>query len=225
MRQINREGKEAKETMINKLGYLSWEIWKSRNYAIFRNISTEPMATITRARILEIEFMEANKIDEQKQPITNKRNSIENKNSYRRRVTWRLPIGDRLKMNVDGAFRKESGEGAIAVVIRDKVGNLVAGSAEIVRATSSLTVESMALRSALILAKNLQLENILFESDSLPLIQAVKAKETVGEIDPILRDIYVLVEGISNSGFTWTHREGNQLAHQVANLVINGKLN
>ncbi|RYR01751.1 hypothetical protein Ahy_B06g080616 [Arachis hypogaea] len=183
------------------------------------------MATITRARILETEFVEANKLDEQKQPITDKRNSIENRNSYRRRVTWRPPTGDRLKANVDGAFRKESGEGTIAVIIRDKVRNLVAGSAEIVRATSSLIVESMTLRSTLILAKNLQLGNILFESDSLPLIQAVKAKETVGEIDLILRDIYVLVEGISNSGFTWTHREGNQLAHQVENLAINGKLN
>ncbi|RYR09679.1 hypothetical protein Ahy_B05g078064 [Arachis hypogaea] len=171
------------------------------------------MATITRARILETEIVEANKLDERKQPITDKRNSTENRNPYRRRVTWRPPIGDRLKANVDGAFRKESGEGVLAVVIRDKVGNLVAGSTKIVRATSSLSVDSMALRSALILAKNLQLENILFELDSLPLIQAVKVKETVGEIDPILRDIYVLVEGISNSGFTWIHREGNQLAH------------
>ncbi|RYQ98833.1 hypothetical protein Ahy_B07g086653 [Arachis hypogaea] len=183
------------------------------------------MATITRARISEMEFVEANKIDEQKQPFTDKRNRIENRNMYRRRVTWRPPIGDRLKANVDGAFRKESRKGAIAVVIRDNEGKVVAGSAEIVRATSSLSVESMTLRSALILAKNLQLENILFESDSLPFIQVVKAKETIGEIDPILRDIYVLMEGISNSGFTWTHREGNQLAHQVASLAINGRLN
>ncbi|RYR01264.1 hypothetical protein Ahy_B06g080136 [Arachis hypogaea] len=184
MRQINKEGKEAKETMISKLGYLSWEIWKSRNYAIFRNSNIEPMATITRARISEMEFEEANKIDEQKQPITDKRNSIENRNLYRRRVTWRPPIGDRLKANVDGAFRKESRKGAIAVVIRDNEGK-----------------------------------------NSLPLIQAVKAKETIGEIDLILRDIYVLMEGIPNSGFTWTHKKGNQLAHQVASLAINGKLN
>ncbi|XP_015969530.1 uncharacterized protein LOC107492963 [Arachis duranensis] len=183
------------------------------------------MATIIRARISEIEFAEANKIDEQKQPITDKRNSIENRNLYTRRITWRPPIGDRLKANVDGAFRKKTEEGAIALVIRNNEGKVVAGSAETVRATSNLSVESMALRNALILAKNLQLENILFESDSLPFIQAVKAKKTIGEINLILRDIYVLVEGISNSGFTWTHREGNQLAHQVTSLAINGRLN
>ncbi|RYQ93929.1 hypothetical protein Ahy_B09g100145 isoform B [Arachis hypogaea] len=44
----------------------------------------------------------------------------------------------------------------------------------------------------MILANNLGLQKMLIESDSLPLVQNLKSKSRVGDIDPILLDILQL---------------------------------
>ncbi|RYR05786.1 hypothetical protein Ahy_B06g085597 [Arachis hypogaea] len=80
----------------------------------------------------------------------------------RRSITWRPPSGDWLKANVDAAYSRSMPEGAITVeLIR-------------IRAHSSVAAEAEAMRRTLILATNLNMEQILIESDNLPLVQAVK---------------------------------------------------
>ncbi|KAL4276524.1 hypothetical protein AHAS_Ahas20G0215800 [Arachis hypogaea] len=63
-----------------------------------------------------------------------------------------------------------------------------------IRAHSSLAAEAEAMRRALILATNLNMEQILIESDNLPLVQAVKSKTYIGEVESIIRDIFLLAE-------------------------------
>ncbi|KAL4359509.1 hypothetical protein AHAS_Ahas08G0084500 [Arachis hypogaea] len=76
----------------------------------------------------------------------------------------------------------------------------------------------------MIIISNLGLRNVLIESDCLPLIQTLKSKGSLGEVDLILMDIAEMKQEVSGGEFTWTPWEGNQLPHLVATLMLNGKL-
>ncbi|RYQ82138.1 hypothetical protein Ahy_B10g100733 [Arachis hypogaea] len=59
----------------------------------------------------------------------------------------------------------------------------------------------------------------LIESDNLKLIQAIKSKGSIGEISAIIQDIDMLMEQLPEKGLTWTPRNGNLLAHEIAKAV------
>lgn len=69
------------------------------------------------------------------------------------------------------------------------------------------------MRDAVSLATNLQLEQVLFESDCLELVQAYRGENMRGEIQSIIQDINHMKIGFRICGFTWVQCRGNQLAH------------
>ncbi|XP_072087246.1 uncharacterized protein [Arachis hypogaea] len=145
--------------------------------------------------------------------------------------TWEIPwvtgtLGkiEEQSANVDAAYSRSTAEGATAIVIRDNFGRLLTEESMRIRAHSSLAAEAEAMRRALILATNLNMEQILIESDNLPLVQAVKSKTYIGEVESIIRDIFLLAESLSNCGFTWVPREGNKVADGVAKCSLAGQL-
>ncbi|XP_072054838.1 uncharacterized protein [Arachis hypogaea] len=103
-------------------------------------------------------------------------------------------------------------------IIRDRRGNFRRGSATKVKAISSLEIEGIALREAMILAKNMEINNVIIESDCQPLMEALKSGGTLWKIDPILEDIQKLKIDIPLCDFTWIPREGNKVAHLIAEL-------
>ncbi|XP_072084356.1 uncharacterized protein [Arachis hypogaea] len=141
-----------------------------------------------------------------------------------KRVTWRPPLPGWIKCNVDAAFLEAFSGGATAAVFRDHAGNLLTASNSRIAASSPLAAEALVVREALILVQNFQLERVIFESDSLLLIQALKSKASITEIQVILDDILDLVRNLSNFGFTWVPREGNALAHEIGFVaLLNGR--
>ncbi|RYR13322.1 hypothetical protein Ahy_B04g070381 isoform B [Arachis hypogaea] len=140
------------------------------------------------------------------------------------RVTWRPPLVGWIKCNVDAAFDKARSTGATAAIFRDHNGTLLSGINSSIVATSPLAAEALAVRAALILSRNFQMQKVIIESDNQMLIQALKSHTTIAEIQVILQDILHLVGGIPNCGFTWVPREANSLAHEVAKLTGHGTL-
>ncbi|RYQ97066.1 hypothetical protein Ahy_B08g093056 [Arachis hypogaea] len=116
------------------------------------------------------------------------------------------------------------GEAASAAIIRDNMGSIITRSASSFKAKSNLIAEATALRKAIIMAKNLMLGKTIIESDSLILVQAVKSKGKIWEIDAILKDILILSNDLQDIGFTWTPREGNRLAHEITTRTSMGSL-
>lgn len=55
-------------------------------------------------------------------------------------------------------------------------------------------------------------------SDSLALVQACRGTKDIGHIRHIVHDIKALRASFEASGFSWTPREGNSVAHLVAKL-------
>ncbi|MED6150339.1 hypothetical protein PIB30_071370, partial [Stylosanthes scabra] len=75
------------------------------------------------------------------------------------------------------------------------------------------------MREAVIMASNFQLDRVVFESDCQNLIQALKSKTAIPEIDAVLDDIWELSNHIPNIGFIWVPREANVAAHELAKLA------
>ncbi|RYR79497.1 uncharacterized protein [Arachis hypogaea] len=150
----------------------------------------------------------------------------QNKSISRRSITWRPPPENWLKADVDAAYRRATVEGATAVVIWDNSGRLLTGESMRIITHSSLVAEAEAeaMRRVLILATNFNLEKIIIKSDILPLVQAVKSKTYIAEVEPILRDILLLAESLSNCGFTWVPRQGNKITDGVAKCSLAGQL-
>ncbi|XP_025611657.1 uncharacterized protein [Arachis hypogaea] len=134
-------------------------------------------------------------------------------------VTWRPPPENWLKANVDAAFRKYNGTGAIAVVIKNSKGKMLLGFSGKIQAKSSTVAHAQAIRQALIIVNNLNMDKTLIESDNLKLIQTIKSKTTIGEALAIIQGIQILMENLPEKGMTWTPRNGSRLAHAVAKAV------
>nr|XP_029146216.1 uncharacterized protein LOC114924798 [Arachis hypogaea] len=208
IKRLRAGGGGDQEKRVSKLGFLMWEIWKTGNNKLFQQQEVNPRWTICRATALEATYWK--QVEKQQ---THKTEIIRRKTNL---VKWRPPPENWLKANVDAAFKKDTGTGAIAVVIRNHRGRIMLGFSGKIQARSSIMAEAQAIRQALIIVNNLQMGRILIESDNLKLVQAIKSKTDLGEALAIIQDIRILMETSPEKGVTWTPRNENRLAHAVA---------
>lgn len=99
--------------------------------------------------------------------------STENPNPTRvsGKCGWRPPRTPTIKTNVDAVFNSTSGRGAYGIVCRDWQGNLLNPVVKKIVSSSPLTAEALGLREAMVLASNLSMPHVLFESDNQTLIE------------------------------------------------------
>ncbi|XP_024164093.1 uncharacterized protein LOC112171090 [Rosa chinensis] len=87
--------------------------------------------------------------------------------------SWCPPTEPLIKVNVDGAWDKNTTSSGSGVIIRDARGKFIAGSSRSYIAGSIIEAEAIALVDGLKLVKQLNLDNIVMESDSHELISAL----------------------------------------------------
>nr|XP_025616741.1 uncharacterized protein LOC112709055 [Arachis hypogaea] len=216
--KIMREAGKEKDNILCTLGFVCWCIWKERNQHIFQQTKINPQRAIIYSQHLVAEYHNTTKV------LNRDNKHIEGRKGERTRITWRPPPHNRTKVNTDAAFDRETGMAASAVVARDWQGKMITGTTSTFKTTSALAAEAQAYREALILIKNLQIRNCIIETDCLPLVQAIKARTPLAEADAIIRDILQLLEEAPDVGATWTPREGNCLAHQLAAMAAGNQL-
>ncbi|KAM5577920.1 hypothetical protein ABKV19_008311, partial [Rosa sericea] len=91
---------------------------------------------------------------------------------------WKCPPRGRLKINIDGAYRADSGEGGIGVVVRDDLGTGIAAIARpFLHAHSAINMEAEACRAGLLLGIHQGWTEVEIESDSALLIAALQNEE------------------------------------------------
>ncbi|MED6122392.1 hypothetical protein PIB30_039325 [Stylosanthes scabra] len=130
--------------------------------------------------------------------VQNANNSEEKRRQ--RRATWRPPSKGWTKLNIDVAFSFASGSYATAAIFKDSDGRLLTASNSTGKCISPLTAEALAMQEALITAQNLDMEKVIVESDCSILVQAIKSKSTISEIDAILEDIHCVLRKIPDCG-------------------------
>lgn len=119
------------------------------------------------------------------------------------RQPWKpLPLGW-LKANADKAFNKALNAGGISVAIQNHCGDVVGGVCiQILHVESPEMVEALASRATCELAINFFLGPIVFEVDSLLVVQATKViGANTYMLGRIYEDIYACLQELPDSSF------------------------
>ena len=93
---------------------------------------------------------------------------------------WRPPEHDYFKVNFDAAVFKSLNLVGIGVVIRDWRGDVVAAlSMPTALASTVVDLEALACRHAMLFAAEKDLQNVIFERDSISIINAIVQDNSV----------------------------------------------
>ncbi|XP_050289788.1 uncharacterized protein LOC126727934 [Quercus robur] len=134
---------------------------------------------------------------------------------------WKPPAFGMYKINFDGALFEEQTCASLRVVIRDSTGLVIGALSQKIRHPGSMDmVEALAASRAIVFDKELCLQSIVVEGDSLRVIQAiVAARPSRTMFGHVIAEIHSLVSNVDCS-FCHVKREGNKLAHALAHRAI-----
>ena len=137
-------------------------------------------------------------------------------------MRWRPPPATCVKANFDGAVFLQDGLAGIAIIIRNEQGLVMAALAQQIPLPALVEmVEVLAVRWAVVFAKELGFDKVIVEGDSATTITSING----GHMDyfvsgHVLMDIKCLFSSFSYVLVTHTYREGNSVAHKLARQVV-----
>ena len=123
---------------------------------------------------------------------------------------WKPPASGVYKINFDGAIFEEQACAGLDVVIRDSTGLIIGALSQKIRYPGSVDmVEALAASRAVVFAKELCLQSMVVEGDSLRVIQAlIDDRPSRTMFGNVIADIHSLVSNVDCS-FCHVKREGN----------------
>ncbi|MQL69783.1 hypothetical protein Taro_002073 [Colocasia esculenta] len=134
---------------------------------------------------------------------------------------WLTPPRGRLKLNVDGAFNKQSGEAGGGGILRDHNGDMQwAFATPYHDLKTSLAAEALALRDGLRLCSKMDASEVQIETDSLNLVHIVTTQTPrPRDLSFILQEIVVAAAKVK-AEIMYAPREGNKVADYLAEFAV-----
>ncbi|CAL8162128.1 unnamed protein product [Prunus armeniaca] len=133
---------------------------------------------------------------------------------------WKAPPQPYVKVNVDGAWHKNSLQGGVGCCLHDSEGRLLAGLSQACIGNSAIEVEAEAVLEGLLLAKEENCQKIILESDSMDVISCMRNENLRGNwrIIPFILEIRRLSSWFISIKWEWISRQANQAAHAASAL-------
>ncbi|XP_050379568.1 uncharacterized protein LOC126796898 [Argentina anserina] len=130
-----------------------------------------------------------------------------------------------IKINIDGAWIKETKFTDVCALARDCNGSMIDGSTRLCVSGSSLEAEARASLEAVELSERIPHVPILLESDSKYLVDSINniSSNCHWRIAPIISKIKNDITLLHRSTWFWVPREANPAADLVALLVVQKK--
>lgn len=207
---LNKESQAWMELWLT----ICWFIWIGRNNLIWRKRRFDAAQTAANS----FRYMEE---------LQRMRSNSNVDNGPREQVIWRSPPENDLKVNVDGAIFTHTGRSGVGAIIRDWKGELKHVLAmELQFIGLPLTVEALAMRKTLHWMVHHQVYGCWVESDCLQLVNDLQKRSTnkVDETGMIIQDCIELGIEARVKGFIHTKRDGNRVAHHLAQLAQDSHL-
>ena len=136
------------------------------------------------------------------------------------KVGWSAPPSGLHKINVDGATFEDGRPSDVGVVIRDCKGVIVATSAKVLPTQYSVEVtKALAVEQGILLARQKMLSQVILESNSLSVVDAISSNSPHGELQPIIQGILLLSFSFDIWKVKHLRREYNKVAHELAKLA------
>jgi hypothetical protein len=144
------------------------------------------------------------------------------KNPSQKELTqWSPPPYGRLKINVDGSYQQDSGQGGWGFVIRDDTGQVWgAGAGHLKSLASAGQAEAHACLEAVQAAARWGMDHVQVESDSQILVNAMKGPEFDRALEGVLyKEIRSFISlNFLSASFSFCPRTCNKISHAMAAL-------
>nr|XP_023920968.1 uncharacterized protein LOC112032440 [Quercus suber] len=138
-------------------------------------------------------------------------------------VVWKPPPPGVFKVNVDGALFSKTKQAGVGVLVRDEEGNVIAALARKLECPlGALAMEAKALEIGVSFVEEVGLRDVVFEGDSLLVINAVQGiNEAEASVRNIILGVLRNVQRFRTFDFLHTKRQGNAPAHLLAQHALN----
>ena len=132
------------------------------------------------------------------------------------------PLPGFVKCNIDATVFREEGKSSWGIVVRDSQGLFLHAASRVVNGVFHVReLETMGLREALSWIKQLGFKQVIFETDSLQVVQALQNRDAdFSEFGALIKDCLFLLQGEHYSSVVFTKRQNNVVAHILARNAI-----
>ncbi|CAN6566565.1 unnamed protein product [Malus baccata var. baccata] len=207
------------EDLARSMRYLiftCWFIWRARCDAIFNGVKPSPRRSI-RTTITALEFfMQASA------PLLLSSTIQTSRPRGTRLLTlWSPPPVNKIKVNVDACWRRDSCCGKIGIVARDWLSGCREVKSVWMHASSVRMAEALAILEGCLLAKCLQVQEVVIESDAQGVIRSLNSPSLSCDWDllPILSHILDVGRSFHSCSWSWIPRSANMAADFVTRSI------
>ncbi|KAF5477474.1 hypothetical protein F2P56_004111 [Juglans regia] len=189
------------------------EIWLRRNIWVFYDLFDSPSKLWQKAK-LELEAFQQAQIQDKAACV--------DQNVSRRLAQWSRLEGDCVKANWDAAFISNGGKMGGGCVFRNSSGELLAAVGWPRSFIGSpLQAEAVALERTIELCVELGFQQVVFEGDSLNLVQDILSiEENRSWYGQIVEDLKSVFKHPTRRKIQFTPRHCNQVAHILARMAL-----
>ena len=141
-------------------------------------------------------------------------------------VSWKKSQAGVFKINIDGATADDGRWSSIRVVIRDSKGEVTVALCRVLPSCFSMDeIEALAIKAGILLARELDLHQVIVESNSLSVVQRILAKDFSGGLGHIVHGILGFLEDFSSWQVRHLKRDFNRVAHGLAHFAKCNNIN
>lgn len=165
--------------------------------------------------------------------MANKKELATGSNEIKERGSWVKPQLQQVKLNTYASWQKETGRAGLGFVARNHNGEVLLSGARVeCYAASPLEAEAKAIVWAMTHALSKNFQNVVFESDSLCLVNALRDRSVLRQIACLFSQILASSQAFSTCNWSFVKREGNMVAHSIASwglgrneeIVLDGRV-
>ena len=129
-----------------------------------------------------------------------------------RATTWSPTPRSLFKINVDGAIATATKKAGVGVIVRDELGRVEAAMCRNLNATlGAIKTESKAIEAGLLFTQDIGIRDIVVESDSLIMVQALNGTSTPPfVVSAVVQGIRDLNKSFCRVEFSHIKRQGNR---------------
>lgn len=181
----------------------AWSIWYNRNQVVHKHSCLPSSQVWNYAQRMQSDYkgaITANLL--RQQPLD---------------VSQVAPPPNTHKINVDGATSEDGRLSGVGVVICDCKGTMIAARSKQLDVLYDVeTTEAFALENRILLASELMIPQVIIESDSLAVVQAVNSRSFHGTIGPIIQGALSFLSQFRSQKVLHLKKDYNKVAHELA---------
>ncbi|XP_073295662.1 uncharacterized protein [Primulina huaijiensis] len=194
---------------LENIAMVLWGIWRARKDKLWNKIVKPAKLVVSLALQLLTDWREVCSI-ERTQARTNQHDG--------ERVTWQKPQAQALKCNVDASVHNGSRNIGVGMVLRGSDGLFISSKTNLLFGRVGIEdAEEMAFKEALSWVEGMNVQDVIFESDSKVVVEAINLeREDDSEFGAIISECREVLRQRPSFSVCFTRRQAIKVAHNLA---------